>query len=168
MSRVLLDTNVASYLMKGTAEAERYRRHVERQRIALTLISVAEMRYGGLKADWGEERRLQLERFIAGCTLIPGNAEIALTAAAIMNHRKRIGRRMEWPDAWVAATAIAHGLPLITHDADFYGIDGLEVVTELRQLRESEPQREPGWTQGNAAEWLVAYLSALRSAHMTA
>jgi predicted nucleic acid-binding protein len=34
-------------------------------------------------------------------------------------------------DAWIAATALAHGIELVTHNpADFAGIPGLTVVTE--------------------------------------
>jgi len=34
---------------------------------------------------------------------------------------------MDW---WIAACAIRHGLPLVTHDSkDFDGIEGLTVIT---------------------------------------
>ncbi len=36
-------------------------------------------------------------------------------------------------DAWIAATALAYDIPLVTHDArDFEGIDGLVLKTEYR------------------------------------
>jgi predicted nucleic acid-binding protein len=35
-------------------------------------------------------------------------------------------------DAWVAATALAHGIELVTHNpVDFQGIPGLVVITEV-------------------------------------
>jgi predicted nucleic acid-binding protein len=34
-------------------------------------------------------------------------------------------------DAWIAATALTHGCPLVTHNAaDFQGIAGLIVISE--------------------------------------
>jgi len=39
---------------------------------------------------------------------------------------------MPWPDAWIAACAVRHKVPLITHDAHFKDVDGLEVVTEYK------------------------------------
>ena len=34
-------------------------------------------------------------------------------------------------DAWIAATAVAHGCPLVTHNPnDFTGITGLHTITE--------------------------------------
>jgi predicted nucleic acid-binding protein len=168
MIRVLLDRNVASYLLGGSAVADRYWRHLERRRLSLTLISVAEMRYGARIASWGRERWSQLEAFTAGCTLIPGNAEIASVAAEVMAYRKKVGRRMEWPDAWIAATAITHDLPLATHDADFFGIDGLNVITELTQVREAVMNSNCGWPQASATEGLVSYFRVLRSIRTTA
>jgi len=45
----------------------------------------------------------------------------------------RAGRRARLvgvADAWIAATALAHGLELVTHDAaDFKGIAGLTVIS---------------------------------------
>ena len=35
---------------------------------------------------------------------------------------------MSTADAWIAATAIRLGCPLATHDRDFSGIDGLELI----------------------------------------
>jgi len=32
-------------------------------------------------------------------------------------------------DSWIAATAIAHRLPLVTQDRDYAGVPGLDVVT---------------------------------------
>jgi len=41
-----------------------------------------------------------------------------------------IGRPIGWPDAWIAATALWHRIPLVSHDGDFEGIAGLELITE--------------------------------------
>jgi predicted nucleic acid-binding protein len=34
-------------------------------------------------------------------------------------------------DRWIAATAVRLGVPLVTHDRAFVGIDGLAVLTRL-------------------------------------
>jgi hypothetical protein len=31
-------------------------------------------------------------------------------------------------DSWIAATAIAHGMPVVTQDDDYAGVPGLEVI----------------------------------------
>ena len=38
------------------------------------------------------------------------------------------GRRLGINDSWIAATAIAHDLPLVTQDRDYHGVPGLTVL----------------------------------------
>jgi tRNA(fMet)-specific endonuclease VapC len=41
-----------------------------------------------------------------------------------------MGRRIETSDCWIAATAVRHALPLVTHNAgDFADIPELKVIT---------------------------------------
>ena len=50
----------------------------------------------------------------------------AVTAAARAN-----GRPIGCADAWIAATALLHEIPLITHNRnDFSSVSGLEVISE--------------------------------------
>ena len=35
---------------------------------------------------------------------------------------------MQLNDSWIAATAVANGLPVTTQDADFDGVPGLAVI----------------------------------------
>lgn len=45
---------------------------------------------------------------------------------------KRAGRTVSCADAWVAATALRHGIPLITHNAkDFITIPNLTVLSAV-------------------------------------
>ena len=45
---------------------------------------------------------------------------------------RQSGRLVTHADAWIAATAIACGAPLLTHNAaDYKGIAGLSVITEV-------------------------------------
>jgi predicted nucleic acid-binding protein len=42
----------------------------------------------------------------------------------------RKGRPIQVADAWIAATALLYGIPLVTHNpADFAGVDGLRLIT---------------------------------------
>jgi len=50
----------------------------------------------------------------------------------IRAHRRSLGHPISAQDAWIAATAFQHSLPLITHNpADFENIEGIEVITTL-------------------------------------
>ena len=52
-------------------------------------------------------------------------------AEAWANLRVRLrdsGRRMPVNDSWIAATAMAHGIPVVTQDDDYVTVPGLEVI----------------------------------------
>jgi predicted nucleic acid-binding protein len=61
----------------------------------------------------------------------PAGEDLCHWWAAAMVSAQRQGRRIEVADAWIAATVLLYGVPLITHNADDYaGVDGLQVITE--------------------------------------
>ena len=50
--------------------------------------------------------------------------------AIICVERQRLGKPISVQDAWIAATAIRHNVPLATHNReDFAGISGLTLLT---------------------------------------
>lgn len=128
--RIIADTNVVSYLMKGTELGQRYKRHLAGKIVGIVFVTVAEMHYGAEKNGWGEKRRLQLEEHLKNFIVLPYNNEIAKVYAQIVVERERIGRRIDWPDAWIAATALWHRIPLVSHDGDFADIIGLDLIRE--------------------------------------
>ena len=128
--RVIADTNVVSYLMKGTDLGNRYKRHLAGKVVGIVFVTVAEMHYGAERNSWGEKRRQQLEEHLKNFVVLPYNNDIARVYARVVVERERAGRPIDWPDAWIAATAVWHRIPLVTHDANFHGIAGLQVLTE--------------------------------------
>jgi tRNA(fMet)-specific endonuclease VapC len=121
MSTVLLDTTVASLLHpKKTNDALRakYETHMERQILAISFQSVAELWSWAEDNDWGMSLRAGLETFLQKFLVIPYDSELAKTWARLSTHCKRIGRRLEAGDAWIAASAAHYKLTLLTHDLD--------------------------------------------------
>jgi len=130
-ARLVLDTNIVSYLMKGGPLAEVYEPHVRNRLLAITFITVGELYFGAEKANWGERKRQELETTIRNFVVIPYDHEIARFYGRLVAKRQRNGKRIAPNDAWIAACAVRHEVPLLTHDAkDFGGIDGLEIITE--------------------------------------
>jgi tRNA(fMet)-specific endonuclease VapC len=162
---VLLDTNIASYLVRRSIESRSYERLIRGRPKCLSVISIAELRYGSLKKSWGDRKTSELESFIEAATIVPVCQEIAPVVADVRNRREREGRRMDWCDAWIAATAIFHQLPLVTHDRDFAEIEGLELITELSrfEIREPAVAMRTGLkvTADAAMEWARRYLATL-------
>jgi tRNA(fMet)-specific endonuclease VapC len=137
-ARIILDTNIVSYLMKGGPLAEAYAPHVQGHLPAISFITVGEMYFGAENRNWGDKRRKKLETALRNFVVIPYDHEIARCYGRLMAERKRNGKPISPNDAWIAACAARHAVPLVTHNArDFDGITSLEVITERM---EGEPQ----------------------------
>ena len=136
MSVVLLDTTVVSMLhpkKRGSEILGRYAAHMERQTLALSFQSVAELWNWAEARDWGNETRNKFDRFIKSFLVIPYDYALAQTWARAMQSSQSEGRRLETGDCWIAATAIHRRIPLLAHDRDFLGvpIPGLQVISYL-------------------------------------
>lgn len=130
-SRIVLDTCIVSYIMRGQREAELYRPHIEGRLLAISFITVGEMYYGAEKAGWGDRRRKQLESTLRNFVVIPYDNEIARCYGQLMAERHRNGMPIAPNDAWIAACTLRHEVPLVTHNyKDFKEITGLEVIYE--------------------------------------
>ncbi len=164
---VLLDTNVVSFLSRPCREGKDYQRLLISRAPSIAVISLAELRYGALNGGWAEARWQQLEALIKPWTVIAADSNVAWQAARIMNASRVVGRRIEWADAWIAGTALAHDVPLMTHDSDFFEIEGLEVITLLPTLTVRCPEtKRDGFenvTEEDALCWAQRYIAALES-----
>ena len=133
--RVLLDTDVFSYLLKGTGDnAARYRRHVDGKTVAVSFITVGEIYGGFFKAGFGQAHFDALEaKLHAGIVVIPYNLDICVAYGRLAVEKTEQGshRTIAVNNRWIAASAIHHRLPLVTNNAPhFTGIGGLTVITE--------------------------------------
>ena len=129
--KVIVDTNVVSYIMRGHTLADMYAPHLEGRLSSITFITVGELYYGAEKKKWGSKKRQQLETTLRNFVVIPYDHEIARCYGRLLAERNRRGRPISFADAWIAACAVKHGIPLVTHNAkDFDKISGLQVISE--------------------------------------
>jgi predicted nucleic acid-binding protein len=134
MPTVLLDTSVASLLLPHRVprpERALYGPHMTGNALALSFQSVAELWKLAEKRQWAERRRNELDAFLRRFVVIPYDYELAREWARICVEAERVGRRLETGDAWIAATAVRHGLALLSHDRDLTAlpIAGLNVIS---------------------------------------
>lgn len=92
------------------------------EEVAVSVVTLSELRHGVLAADGHEQlarrlRTLEVARQIAVPLLI--DEAVADQLARLRIALKALGRAMKVMDAWIAATAIANGAALCTQDADF-------------------------------------------------
>ena len=100
------------------------------ERLAASAVTLGELRQGVLAAPDSPTRitRLRTLRRAESLSPIPIDDDVADAWAALRVTLAEEGRRLSVNDSWIAATAIAHGLPLVTQDADFEGVPGLRVL----------------------------------------
>lgn len=99
---------------------------------AIAAITAAELLAGVGRANT-PERQLRREAFVEGILellpIVPFDLSVARVYARIVGDLAAQGRRVDTHDAQIAATAIAHGYAILTHNLrDFQRIPGLEVV----------------------------------------
>jgi tRNA(fMet)-specific endonuclease VapC len=132
--KLIVDTNIVSYLMRGGDLAERYAPHLQGKLLAITFITVGEMYYGAEKKHWGEQKRKQMETTLRNFVVVPYDHEIAKCYGRLVAERERKGRPISCADAWIAACAIRHAVPIVTHNVkDFENTPDLKVITEYRE-----------------------------------
>lgn len=131
MESVLLDTNIVSYLVKGHTLAERYRPELEGRRLCISFMTVAELRLGAILDNWGARKRERQEQTIRSYVVIPYDDGVATEWARIGAEAIRSGRnQVDRSDWWIAACAMRHHLPLVTHNGPhFMGMTNLRMIT---------------------------------------
>jgi tRNA(fMet)-specific endonuclease VapC len=119
ISPLVLDTTAASLLQKNDPLLISHRTLIARSNLILSFQTVAEMRYGALVAGWGNRRRQGLDAFFLDFDILTYSDPLSHLWAEVMTDSRRVGRRLEAGDAWIAATARLLNAPLFTHDLDF-------------------------------------------------
>ena len=130
MAVLLLDTNIVSYLFKGHTLAAKYQPHLQHQVPAVSFMTVAEMYEGAFRAKWGAKRFAKLNALWKNYAVFESTPTLCRRWGEVRFERK--SQPIDGADAWIAATALVYGLPLVTHNPnDFAGIAGLTIITEV-------------------------------------
>ncbi len=100
------------------------------ERIAVSVITIAELRLGVLAATDGPTRARRLETLTRADALdpIPVDASVAAAWATLRLALRDAGKRMPLNDSWIAATAIARNIPVVSQDDDYDDVPGLITV----------------------------------------
>ena len=113
----LLDTSVFIARESGRVLAELP------QRVALSVITIGELQLGVLNADdsASKSRRASTLALARAADPIPISEAVMVSWARLVTDCRAAGvhRAVKLTDALIAATAIEHGLPVVTRDSDF-------------------------------------------------
>lgn len=93
-------------------------------------MTAGELRAGVLAADDVETRDLRLATLTRVLMMepVPIDARVADSWATLRIRLRDSDQRMPVNDSWIAATAMSLGVPVVTQDADYVEVDGLEVI----------------------------------------
>jgi len=98
---------------------------------AVSVITLAELELGVhmAKTEHARTQRLSTLRALSATYVAVAIDEpVASAFAELVAGVRRTGRRLRVQDAWIAATAKAHGAAVYTQDADFDQLPGVDVV----------------------------------------
>ncbi|HUY06734.1 MAG TPA: type II toxin-antitoxin system VapC family toxin [Acidimicrobiales bacterium] len=100
------------------------------ERVAVSVVTVGELRLGVLAAKDGMTRARRLETLSAAAALdpLPIDEGVAHAWATLRLVLRDAGKRMSINDSWIAATAIANDLAVASQDSDYDDIPGLRVI----------------------------------------
>ena len=119
---MLIDSNIIIYASKP--DGSELRAYLDTIRHYASVITYIES-FGYQRLN--DEERDQLDGFFRNTRILPLTQAIAEQAVAL-----RQQRRMRLGDSIIAATALVHGLALVTHNTeDFRRIPGLELLDPL-------------------------------------
>jgi hypothetical protein len=98
--------------------------------LAVSAVTIAELKFGVLAATDAHERATRLRTLTSAIALdpLPIDDIVADAWAELRITLRDIGRKLLVNDSWIAATALAHNLPLATQDADYDDIPGLQTI----------------------------------------
>ncbi len=135
MDLLVLDTDVCSFLFKRDSRAQVYRVHLEGHNLSISFQTMAEIYQWAYLHGWGDQRIAQMEQWLRRFIVLPFDYEICRNWARIRMERQRNGKPMSAQDAWIAACALRHDCPLVTHNPrDYAGISGLSVISEAEGI----------------------------------
>lgn len=137
----LLDTNHCSYIINGNAQVINALNNRESSSIGISIITYAELLYMTEKSEKSGQNRVAIEAFLTHVDLYFIDEETAVIYSKIKaalfdrfgpkDKNKRRRTRMSDlgftdHDLWIAATAMQHGLTLVSADSDFQRINQVQ------------------------------------------
>ena len=127
--RYLVDSSAYSLAQKGTEEAMRC--FSEADLLVVTPVVLGELRFGFSAGTKVNENKRLLAEFLQSdrAQIVPITEETSHHYAAIRNSLRAAGTPISPNDVWISASAMQHGLTVLTADRDFKKVS--QILVEL-------------------------------------
>lgn len=128
----LLDTNIVSYIVSGRSAACRAKllKIQEREQVAVSAITLAELSFGLEKVGAGTKRRASLEEFLERVRVLAWTRDDVEAYARLRTQMERTGGTLSTLDMLIAAHAVSVGAIMVTHDSAIKRTPGLKAVED--------------------------------------
>lgn len=113
----LMDTNIAIGMVDGDPSILNFIKQAadDRQRIYFSVVTECEF-----ISELASEEEVRHIPFLMSGRFLEVTSRIARTAGNIRREQREKGRRLKTPDALILATAMEHGLSLVSRDRDVW------------------------------------------------
>jgi predicted nucleic acid-binding protein len=124
--RALADTSVFVGLEAGRFDVARFAEF----EWGISVVTLGELRLGVLRAADPEvaSRRLSTYQLAQRFQPLPINEAVSDAWALLVSRLRQAGTKVPVNDSWIAATALAHGVPIVTQDSDYDAMPHVEVL----------------------------------------
>lgn len=128
-SLFMLDTNIASYAIKGNFPAVRKQLLiVPMAQVCISAVTEAELLYGVAQKPNAKDLKTIINEFLLRVDILPWDSEAARQYALLRSQLERIGKPLGNLDMLIAAHALATKAILVTSDKAFKHIAQLNIV----------------------------------------
>jgi predicted nucleic acid-binding protein len=124
--RALADTSIFVGL-----EAQRFgAEQIEDFEWGISAVTLGELRLGVLQArdPVAASRRLSTYQLAQRFEALPVDNAVSDAWALLVSKLRAAGRKAPVNDSWIAATAIAYGIPVVTQDNDYDDMPDLQLI----------------------------------------
>jgi tRNA(fMet)-specific endonuclease VapC len=125
--RYLLDTNTASYIIRGNIPRVRERLlKVPMAQVAISAVTEAELRFGVVRRPEAAQLKIAVNEFLLRVESLPWDSEAAQQYASVRAALERTGEPLGNLDTMIAAHALAAQAVLVTSDRAFRRVKHLK------------------------------------------
>lgn len=108
--------------------------------VAVSFITVGELQFGAAKDNWSKAKIEKLKARLRSIAIVPYDYAICETYGRIKAALPK-GRTIADNDLWIAACAMRHSIPLVTHNRKHFDeIKGLIIISEQKVDSEMRAQ----------------------------
>lgn len=123
---MILDTNALSAWVEGLATVEGAFRSADR--LVVPSVVLGEYYFGIRQSRYRSRYEEWLRRYLPLAEIATVTSATADAYADIRLELKRLGHPIPPNDAWIAALARQHALPVLSNDAHFDAVDGVRRI----------------------------------------